>query len=182
MAFSKAARFPGREPPSPGPASYSPTLGRPRVLSYTFGPASRNAEKTKTKLRIIKAAKLQFAQEIGHGGLATVHGGHLGTKAAAFKVVRAQPGLLADPETNRRALHEEAIMLHRLSHPQIVEVIGLVSEQGIVNGFVMERLGESLEQASSRGHLCWQRLEKAFGQIVEAGTKSVTSSHLYPYP
>ena len=62
-------------------------------------------------------------------------------------------------------------MLHRLSHPQIVEVIGLVCEQGIVNGSSWSASESPSRQASSRGHLCWQRLEKAFGQIVEAGLR-----------
>ena len=168
MAFSKAPRFAGQKAPSPGPATYSPSaLGRPRVLAYTFGRPKKKAP----KLRMIEITKLGLAEKLGSGGLGTVYAGHFGGKEAAVKVYRPQPGLLADPDQDRKALREEASMLQRVAHPHIVEAICLVSERGAIAGFCMERLGESFETASSQGHLCWQRLEKAFGQLVEAGLR-----------
>ena len=59
-------------------------------------------------------------------------------------------------------------MLHGIRHPNIVSVVSLVSADGTINGYIMERLGESLQRAADAGDLCRPRLATAFRTTCEA--------------
>lgn len=111
---------------------------------------------------------LDLTKDLGHGGLGSVHQGNLQGKAVAVKRYRHQPGMLSNPDDDRRALRTEALLLHGIRHPNIVSVQGLLSENGTVNGYVMEKLGVSLHKASKKGHWCRDRIAKAFRPTCEA--------------
>ena len=100
-----------------------------------------------------------------------------GAKAVAVKRYRHQPGMLSNPDDDRRALRTEALLLHGIRHPNIVSVRGLLSENGTVNGYVMEKLGVSLHKASKKGHWCRERIAKAFFFF----SPHLRSSVLHPY-
>ncbi|CAE7660827.1 unc-22 [Symbiodinium microadriaticum] len=174
MAFSKSARFFGRDSRStPGPGTYNPqaSLALPRVLVHSFGrPTSRRPklQKQEHQLPIVEVHMLDLTKDLGHGGLGSVHQGNLQGKAVAVKRYRHQPGMLSNPDDDRRALRTEALLLHGIRHPNIVSVQGLLSENGTVNGYVMEKLGVSLHKASKKGHWCRDRIAKAFRPTCEA--------------
>ena len=115
------------------------------MAAYSFGRPKG------PKLPVIEIRKLRLADYIGSGGLGSIYGGHFGGKEAAVKVYRPQQGLLADADKDREALVAEARKLQHFAHPHIVDVFCVVTDRGNPSGFAMERLGDSLQTASSRG-------------------------------
>ena len=193
MAFSKAPRFPGREFSTPGPGAYNPNAspGLPRVFAYAFGPprSPMTSRHRKQKERLaqpqpqprpqpplpqpalptVDLAKLQVQHVLGQGGLATVKQAVFEGKPVAVKVYRPQPRLQSDRDQDLRALQAEATMLHGIRHPRIVTVVSLlVCADGTINGYIRERLGESLQRAADAGDLCRPRLATAFRTTCEA--------------
>ncbi|CAE7839631.1 NUAK1 [Symbiodinium sp. CCMP2592] len=170
MAFSKAARFPSRDFSTPGPGSYSPSAS-PRlsgVPAYTFGQRSRRQKRATAMLPTVNVANLQLAQELGRGGMGTVRRGSFMGELIAVKTYRYDPVVWCDPEEDRKGLVREALRLQRLDHPNVVQVVCLVSEKRTMVGFGMEQLGESLARASDKGRLSGRRLARAFRATCEA--------------
>ena len=169
MAFSKAARFPGRDFSTPGPGSYRPNanLRLPGVPAYSFGQRSRGQKRATAMLPTADVAHLQLGEELGSGGLGTVLTGVLLGKPIAVKKYRYDPQVLCNPDEDRKALHTEALMLKRLEHPNVVKVFCLVAENGTTMGFGMEQLGESVANASDKGQLSARRLSRAFRATCE---------------
>lgn len=87
--------------------------------------------------------------------------GRCGANTWAVKLLRWQPGLLSSEADDRQALHREAVLLHKLKHPNIVEAKALLLERGEVTGFAMELLGQSLEAAARSNELTKHRLAGA---------------------
>jgi len=181
MAFAKATRFSGRGSwQSPGPGAYYPqaALGLPRVLAYSFGRPrattvkpgvhKEKAKKHKANLPEVEIAKLSLERELGNGGLASVHCGTLEGRPVAAKLFRAQPHLLSNRDDDIKALRTEAVLLAKISHPNIVQTLCLLSVNGSIVGFAMEVLGPNLQKASSKGKLCHRDLVEAFQDTCNA--------------
>ena len=125
--------------------------------------------KDKAKLPSIDVSNLRLTRKLGQGGLGTVYQGFLEGNPVAIKRYRHQPKMYNNnPDQDREALHTEARLLQSVKHPNVVDVLCFVVEDGILNGFAMELLGESLHKSSSKGHLSHSRLAKAFRQTCQA--------------
>ena len=110
--------------------------------------------KDKAKLPSIDVSNLRLTRKLGQGGLGTVYQGFLEGNPVAVKRYRHQPKTYSNnPDQDREALHTEARLLQSVKHPNVVDVLCFVAEDGILNGFAMELLGESLHKSSSKGHL-----------------------------
>ena len=63
-----------------------------------------------------------------------------------------RPHLLHDQEVHdREALQAEAAKLNPLSHPNIVRVLAIVQDKGLVAGMLLEVLGDSLQARRKNG-------------------------------
>lgn len=123
---------------------------------------------TVTKNEQIIDSKFRVLGELGSGGDSTVYlAEHLFLrKQVSLKVFRA-----IDSDLNRFArVQREAILLARLRHPNLVEVIdlGLIesSKPYIVQEYIEGK--DLLEYLRSRGHLDQQTAVKLFCEIAEA--------------
>ena len=167
MAFSKAARFPGREFSTPGPGSYSPNIS-PRVCAYTFGQKSRLRNRDTPTMPVVDIANLELTNQLGSGGLATVFTGFHDGRRIAFKQYRHNPHVCAIPEEDRKALLTEATLLQRLQHPNVVKVLSIVVDHNKTSGYTMQQLGKSLDKVNQTRQLSARRLDMAFRQTCTA--------------
>ena len=165
MSFAKAPRFREGHAATPGPGQYQAKFSSMSGPKYTFG--KPKSTRRATELPKLHQAQLKLVAELGRGGLATVHRARFCGKAVAVKLYRCQPGL-GNPEQDREGLHKEALLLAGLSHTNIVRALFLVTDRGVVTGFGLELLGQSLQAAARNGQLTAQRLASAVAPTCEA--------------
>lgn len=95
---------------------------------------------------------LHLFEGLGHGGLAMVSRTKWQGEEVAAKLWVNRPHLLPGQEVqDREALKAEAAKLHRLSHPNMVKVLAIVQDQGLVAGMLLELLGDSLQARCKTG-------------------------------
>ena len=83
-------------------------------------------------------------------------------------------------EDDQKALHREALLLQKLRHVNIVQVQGLLVEDGRVIGYGMEVLSKTFD-AQQNGRLTRERLAGALSPTCKAVYASSTRS-LLPIP
>ena len=101
--------------------------------------------KEEADLLVVDFSEVEVMEKLGQGGLAIVHRAKFQGTVGAVKLCRDQGFLTSGQmEMDRNAVQEEAMLLHCLKHPLLVEVVAIIQKQGQVSGVLLELLGPTL--------------------------------------
>ncbi|HAH05186.1 MAG TPA: hypothetical protein DCM05_01475 [Elusimicrobia bacterium] len=146
--------------PTPPPLTAAPSLAAPPPIS---GPVSEAASASGAL-----KGQYEIRREIGRGGMGLVYEAYdkkLDRKVA-IKVLR--DGLLSDPSERERFLAEARIISH-LTHPHIVGICDICTEDGAVRLVFDYVDGRTLSALiAEKKTLSLAECKKVFGQVCEA--------------
>ncbi|CAE7826290.1 RKIN1 [Symbiodinium sp. CCMP2456] len=114
-------------------------------------------ESMEAKTQILASVDLEqlvLGEQLGQGGLARVCTAKTKNHLLAAKLYWQRYGLLpGQEEQDRASLKSEADLLWKLRHPNIVSVVALIVQSGLVQGMVLELCGPSLQAATQQERL-----------------------------